>query len=1316
MKKTSFFYAFAISLSIAGGLVGLGNSRSAHAATTPLADQPLLTSQVASNVMLDLSVEFPTALTLAHGGNFAGSATSASKPYLGYFDPGKCYTYGNGYFSPFKKANADRTCGGDSWSGHLLNWATMQAIDTFRWALTGGNRSTDLPLSFPTSATAPVGTTILERAWASGQDVNTANSSWTPRVLYVNADVRKFISTSDVGFAVEGSTIYIGNYIGNSAYGNMFRVADSDSSAKGNSQCSKRSCKEYYARVQVCVDGNFSDGTSKLEANCQKYVKGDIAVYKPVGLMQQYKNQMYFGAFGYLLTADNNRDGGVLRAKVQSVSPEILETGAFADDPYGFANAGLGILYSGSINYLNKFGSISRNYKTYDPVGEMYAESIKYFRALSPTPSYVSGITNEMRDGFPVFGDPLWTATGSAWNDPATDVNYQQYDSAHRPLPLAPLWCKKNYIIGIGDVRTHSDSNLSGMEGLYSVPPGVDAAMGTRRTAKSWTDAVGDLEGSSNLGAQSPSAVSGCCSGNSYLMAGIAYFAHSEDIRPTENMPGTQTVNTFWMDVLEGGWYVHRNQFWLAAKYGGYNKPKGSDPGPFNSSTDTWKSQNRVIRADANHNIVETGGTVYDLPDNYYPANTPDLMVAGLTSAFVSIASGSGVGAGAALSNPQVDTTTGGSLTFQGAFDAALWSGNVTARKIVRIDNDPNSSSYGQPVTTALWDAASKLDAITYSARKVVTLAPISADNAAPAVADLKGVPFVFSSLSNAQKLALSKTITTPAGDNTDGQRILNYLRGDRSNESTATESRLYRQRGSKLGDIGDSKIVYLGSKPSALYVDSYNPGYQAFVNATTRRPLVFVGANDGMLHAFDATDDATTGGNEIFALVPYAVFGGPDNNAEMSGIQALARKSYSHHYYVNATPEIRDVDFARAGGVTQSDSSKSDWRTLLVVGLGKGGKSFVAMDVTNISATLSEAEIASKVLWEFSNPDMGFSFGRPLIAKTKRWGWVVILTGGYNNVGGNTASGYKPGQGVIFVLDPRNGTLLQAIYTGEGSESDPLGLAQVEGYTQNYQDYTLEYVYGGDLKGNMWRFDFTDGSRNVPAPTKIAQFKGPDGVVQPITVAPKIEYAAEGLKRYVFVGTGRYLAGSDQSNTQPNSFYGLRDGTKTHAFGNSSNQTALPSDVSFPITRSSMTKVSSLLSGATLSESTPMGWYYDLVGVSKAGITERVINSLQANDGVVSWIGSISNDDPCSPGGGAKLYSVQYGTGQTVLRELVAELGSPIEWQTVDQGLAGITLLRVGSGIRIMGTDVTGASKLYGSTIAESDDPRVVNWRIIRE
>ena len=68
------------------------------------------------------------------------------------------------------------------------------------------------------------------------------------------------------------------------------------------------------------------------------------------------------------------------------------------------------------------------------------------------------------------------------------------------------------------------------------------------------------------------------------------------------------------------------------------------------------------------------------------------------------------------------------------------------------------------------------------------------------------------------------------------------------------------------------------------------------------------------------------------------------------------------------------------------------------------------------------------------------------------------------------------------------------------------------------------------------------------------------------------------------------------------------------------------------------------------------------------------------------------------------------------MLRELVAELGSPIEWQTVDQGLAGITLLRVGSGIRIMGTDVTGVSKLYGSTIAESDDPRVVNWRIIRE
>jgi type IV pilus assembly protein PilY1 len=201
--------------------------------------------------------------------------------------------------------------------------------------------------------------------------------------------------------------------------------------------------------------------------------------------------------------------------------------------------------------------------------------------------------------------------------------------------------------------------------------------------------------------------------------------------------------------------------------------------------------------------------------------------------------------------------------------------------------------------------------------------------------------------------------------------------------------------------------VTYLG-KPNASYSDTHNPGYTTFKSSkASRTPLVFVGANDGMLHAFDASE-STNAGNEVFAVVPYSTFEGPDGTPQSSGLQALARPTYTHHYYMNATPEIRDVDFARTGNSLAAigASTPADWRTLLVTGQGKGGRSFIAVDVTDITpGSLNETGMASKILWEFSHADMGYSYGRPLIAKTRRWGWVVILTSGYNNTTGKGAS-----------------------------------------------------------------------------------------------------------------------------------------------------------------------------------------------------------------------------------------------------------------------------------------------------------------------
>ncbi|WP_276662883.1 PilC/PilY family type IV pilus protein [Thauera aminoaromatica] len=1271
MKSTTFMPSLRKAALVLAGVAATAMTTGVAAAPTPLADQPISIADVPANVMLALSVEFPTAITRAHQDGF-----DTTKKYLGYFDSKKCYIYDESkkYFQPAGFTGTNYTCSGQ-WSGNFMNWATMQGIDTFRWVLTGGLRVVDEPKQFAGASGSPLGKTILERAYASKQG-NYLSSNFPDRFL----DGKLVTSYTGLPAEFKDRTLWIRN--GGMGVQVLFGYETSDEAPwSRNSEDWKREkqiAPPYNVNVEVCRDQG-SGASSYLETNCRKYVDstGTKTVWKPAGLMQQYKDKMYFGAFGYLYLPENTsanvaRDGGVLRAQMQSLDNEISETGAFPDDPYNMQATQA--VNSGTINYLNKFGQRSGKYKYYDPVSELYAEAVKYFKAMKPTASYVAGVDATLRDGFPVFTD---------WNDPATDAKYPTQGA---------LSCKKNYIIGIGDTNSNYDRNLSGAHS--PIPQDVDSNM-AGKTARAWTDTLGSLEGiGTSLGTDK---VTSGGTENGYLIAGIAYYAHSTDIRP--DISGNQTVETYWMDVLEDG-YAHKNQYWLAAKYGGYKKPnRKAPPSAFNSSTDIWGGTD----------VKKTGIRYYngfELPNNYYPASKPDDMLAGLQNAFMSIAEGSGAAAGSGLSSLQLSETTGGSNTYQGTYDAGTWSGDVIASKINKIVND-------QPDLTQLWSAATRLASIGSDNRVIVTMSPADKAKTNPTPSELKGTPFRWDYLSTTQQFNLSVSSATPAGDSTEGKNILNYLRGDRSNETTVTTAKAYRLRTNLLGDIVDSKVTYLG-KPNASYSDTHNPGYTTFkTNKANRTPLVLVGANDGMLHAFDASEGSNAG-NEVFAVIPYSTFEGPDRTPQTSGLQALARHTYTHHYYMNATPEIRDVDFARTGNSLSaiSASTPADWRTLLVTGQGKGGRSFIAVDVTDITpGALNETSMAGKVLWEFSHADMGFSYGRPLIAKTRRWGWVVILTSGYNNTSG---------KGALFVLNAKTGELLKGpIQTSAGSATTPAGLAQIEGYTEGYADYTLRYVYGGDLLGNVWRFDFTDVTKD-PVALKIGEVKSPDGTPQPITTAPKIEYSAKDLKRYVFVGTGRLLSLEDQGNSQQQTLYAFRDGTKSRAYGTESYETPLPTGTSFPITRAKMSAVTNLLAGATADNATPMGWYYDLTGrftsAGKQAVTERIVLNLQANDGVVTWGGSILNDDPCNASGTTRLYSAYYGSGQSVLTTIVGGQRSRIEWLDLSPGLADVSLVRIGSRIGALGTDVSGGSKIYGSTLAESGEPRVTNWRVIHE
>lgn len=1257
-----------VAVAVAFSVFWSGVPIAASAADTPLANQPIQTTQaVPANVLLTLSVEFPTAVSYAN----IDPTFNRSKDYLGYFDVAKCYAYKTGvtfgswsgdYFEPTGAAGTDRKCGGSKgWSGNFLNWATMTAIDEFRWVLTGGNRLVDLPLAFTDSTDA----TILQRS--VGYQGGSGNF---PNRLVSIAD-----ATDYTEFSPSNPFCVI-----NLNQGVNFKIGGTGATAATGCSIDKSpSARSYAVNVRVCKPGYE-------ENNCKAYTSADgtRTVLKPTGLMQDNIGKMNFGAFGYLLDDNIKRDGGVLRGRMNDLSKEILETGAFANDPEGLYDVANGITSSGTINYLNRFGYYAGKYKTYDPVSEMYAEAIKYYKKLAPSDTYVSGLTASMRDGFPVF---------TSWNDP---IKY---------------WCQQNYIVGIGDVNTHADKNLSGnpsRSGNEPTPPSnldYDLA-GT--TVHDWTGKVGTLEGISGL--DTAVDYGGCCNKNGAYIAGLAYYAHAKDIR--SDFRNKQSVSTYWVDVLEYGNYKHKNQYWLAAKYGGYSEATKdeSDPknGEFNAGSDLWNADARKA----------PGGQ--DIPDNYFPAYDANSLVNGLKAAFGSISSLNSAGAGVGLSASSFSSTTTDAGVYQVTYNSDGWTGDVKGLHIDSVD-----ASAGTLALTERWSAAKKLDAALAgsgwdTARKVVAMTQASTGG-------LVAKPFRITSIHATDLAQLGATAT-------EQQNLLNYLRGDRSKESDGVDAtKTFRKRGTSdplapklLGDIVSSKAVYVGA-PSAQYSDAFNPGYSAFIAAKkNRKKVVYVGANDGMLHAFDAdTSGSTSGGQELFALVPNAVFKGPDGDPGVSGLRALASKTYEHHYYVDATPEVRDVDMSRAGGGVPTDTATSNWKSLLVFGLGKGGRSYVAMDVTDPADWTSEAAVAGKVLWEFTDPDLGFTYGRPLITKVRKYGWVVVVTGGYNNTL-NVADSSKRGKGVLFFLDPRNGALLEKVYTDAGSGGTPSGLAQVTGYTQNYTDYTTEQIYGGDLLGNVWRFDVSQTSKTdaFPAPKKIATLADAAGNAQPVTTAPQAEYGANDLKRYVFVGTGRLLH-SDDLTTDPirarqQTFYALRDGTKSAPYTDGSGG-SIPTGVSFPFSRSKLVEVTDLVAGATTDSAKPMGWFYDLPGVETGSTTsgsfsirERVVINPQANDGVISWAGTRMNTDPCSPIGQTSIYAVKYGSGKTVLTEVISGVSSPVAYVSTSDGLVGLQQVRYGDSVRLLGTDSKGTPKFYGNQIAGFGTPRVVNWRVI--
>ena len=479
------------------------------------------------------------------------------------------------------------------------------------------------------------------------------------------------------------------------------------------------------------------------------------------------------------------------------------------------------------MNYLNKFGQITPgSYKTYDPVGELYYAALRYFKKLGNVPEYTvdelgqsTATKTTWIDGFPVITN---------WNDPI------QYS------------CQKNFILGIGDVNTHADRNLPGATGSSTSRPSPPWSVAdTTVDALVATNKVGALHGIGNIGATQN--YGGCCNNNGALMAGLAYDANSKDIRPDDpadlaRTKGRQTVQTYWLDMLEYSTYKSNNQFYLAAKYGGFNVPETFDP--YAITTD-------IPEAWWYTNTDTVGGQ--KRPDTYYTADRPDQVVAGLTKAFASIASKlKATTTSFSTSLPQITST--GTASFATQFDAKTWSGEMVASKL--------AITGGAPTLTEAWRFSTKLDA-QGAGTGWDTGRVIASYNTATGA----GVPFRIANLSAAQVTGTGHRLPQRRR-----QRRLPELPARRPHARKVVHGQRQRQ--------GLSRPRHAAGRHRRLEVAPGRPALGALLVGGQRRlqppsspptprarPMVYVGTNVGMLHAIDGAEDQHRRPARIFRL-----------------------------------------------------------------------------------------------------------------------------------------------------------------------------------------------------------------------------------------------------------------------------------------------------------------------------------------------------------------------------------------------------------------------------------------------------------------
>ncbi|WP_255374886.1 pilus assembly protein, partial [Oleiphilus sp. HI0079] len=581
----------------------------------------------------------------------------------------------------------------------------------------------------------------------------------------------------------------------------------------------------------------------------------------------------------------------------------------------------------------------------------------------------------------------------------------------------------------------------------------------------------------------------------------IAYKGYSEQLR-TDLPAGNVKVAGACGDGTAEAWEdcntnLHMNTYTvgLGAK-GTIFGVTHNDMEDAHTTPPTWPNVNNSRDArqidDLYHAAVNGRGGMYS-------AATPDQLKTALGAALSDIIATIGSGSGVTFNASSLQSTEGTAI-FTSIFNAADWTGDVGGLLL-----DPTSGAVGDPI----WeDSNGDPTAAAYllnsrdledKPRTILTWGKDADGNP-------EGAPFQWDSLQDHQKLDLKtnpdgsvRDATYPfvSGDpdynsddatnfdaDADGKARLNFLRGDIQADMTldtyvsgAKASYDLRDRldpatglPKRLADIVHSAPVYVGSPASIWPDDGYFGGaaddgsqrYSAFKTAKKdRTPAIYLGANGGMLHGFNASVSDSNGGQELLAYVPNAVY----SSSAGEGLHYLTDPNYSHKYYVDLSPVAQDVY------TTVDGSNDMAWRTMLVGGLRGGGRGLFALDVTDpVDFSEDPAKAANTVMWEFTSQndgDMGYQLSPPMVAMMNNEKWAVIFGNGHSS-----DSGYAK-LFILFVEEGLDGTWTLGsdylkIDTGAGDSVNKNGLsgvtlADIDG------DYVVDRIYGGDLYGNMW-------------------------------------------------------------------------------------------------------------------------------------------------------------------------------------------------------------------------------------------------------